>query len=370
MLKYDQNTFDALIRTALNRAPANPELAKIFLDSSAQAKRYVIGRNEQSAAVAALLRLDGLIDDFAINRVPWNGLPLIRLNELPQNAIVLNCSTSISPISVLGNLQRAGINRVLNYADLVEASNAALDWPDFVLKMRADYAEHVGDWFALFGLLEDEISRQVLLDTMCYRVSAQPDYMTGYSVRLRDQYFEGFMQYREEVFVDAGGFDGDTTEEFCTRYPDYHAVHLFEPSSANIAAARARLVGRERVHFVQRGLSDQTGVLHFNPDAGSASAVSDAGSESIEVDTLDAMLPGPVSFIKMDLEGWELQALTGARLHIVQDHPKLAIAVYHAAADFRVLPAYIRSLRQDYRMFLRHYTEGWSETVMYFLPSA
>jgi hypothetical protein len=83
---------------------------------------------------------------------------------------------------------------------------------------------------------------------------------------------------------------------------------------------------------------------------------------------LKAYTPEYGDFIKMDLEGWELKALQGAVRHIREDHPKLAIAVYHHPSDFWRIPEFILSIRDDYDLYLRHYTEGWSETVMYFVP--
>lgn len=115
-------------------------------------------------------------------------------------------------------------------------------------------------------------------------------------------------------------------------------------------------------------MSDASGVLHFNQDAGSASSVTKEGSEIITVDTLDTIIKEKVTFIKMDLEGWELNALKGAAEHIRSDCPKLAIAVYHNSSDFRKVFKYIQGFDLDYQVYLRHYTQGWSETVMYFLP--
>jgi hypothetical protein len=86
------------------------------------------------------------------------------------------------------------------------------------------------------------------------------------------------------------------------------------------------------------------------------------------VTTLDIKIKEEVSFIKMDIEGWELKALSGCKDHIINDKPKLAIAVYHNSNDFHQIPNYILSLNPDYDLYLRHYTEGWSETVMYFVP--
>ena len=60
--------------------------------------------------------------------------------------------------------------------------------------------------------------------------------------------------------------------------------------------------------------------------------------------------------------------MKGARRHILKDHPKLAISVYRHPSDFWRIPEYVLGLREDYSIYLRHYSEGWSETVMYFIP--
>jgi FkbM family methyltransferase len=215
--------------------------------------------------------------------------------------------------------------------------------------------------------MADEPSRQTFLDVVRYRLTANAQFMGNYAVRMKDQYFEPFLDLRSEVFVDAGGFDGDTTEEFCRRYPDYKKVLLFEPSQRNMRAAKIRLEGHRDISFWAEALSDRPGSMTFNAEAGSASAVTSGPGEAVRVNTLDRAVTEPVSFIKMDLEGWELKALAGCERHIRDDRPKLAIAVYHRAADFRTVPQYVRSIHPDYKLYLRHYTQGWSETVMFFV---
>jgi hypothetical protein len=117
------------------------------------------------------------------------------------------------------------------------------------------------------------------------------------------------------------------------------------------------------------GVSDTPGVLCFNPDDGSASSISASGSVQITVTTIDSAIEATYCFIKMDLEGWELKALEGAQEHIRNGRAILAIAVYHTVSDFWRIPEYVLSLQSNYRVYLRHYTEGWSETVMYFIPT-
>lgn len=365
--KMIDQAFEAEIRAALSAVPENQELAHEFLSGRTDIKRYIVGRNEQSSEIIRSFKIDGVIDDYEKIFVEWNGIPIIARSKIPSGSIVVNCSTSISPVAVADNLLKAGINKILSIHELIYTSNGQLSWPFFVTQHREDLQSHILEWNSLYQAMADQGSRQTLLDVVRYRLTADPKYMHGYRVRLIEQYFEDFLELQSEVFVDAGGFDGDTTEEFCRRYPDYRKIYLFEPSVKNIQAAKIRLASFSNIEFLEIGLSDKEEVLHFNPDAGSASAVTNEGGETIKVTTLDNEVDEAVSFIKMDLEGWEMKALAGCAQHIKNSSPKLAIAVYHSASDFREIPHYVLSLNSKYKIYLRHYTQGWSETVMYFV---
>jgi len=118
------------------------------------------------------------------------------------------------------------------------------------------------------------------------------------------------------------------------------------------------------------GLSNKIDQLNFNENSGSSSSIIKNGQNIISTSTLDLLISEPVSFIKMDIEGWEMKAIEGCINHIINDTPKLAITVYHNASDFIEIPKYILSFNNNYNIYLRHYTSGWSETVMYFVPKA
>ncbi|MET3711991.1 FkbM family methyltransferase [Sphingomonas trueperi] len=363
MTKQD---FSAMLDSAVAAPAANQQLASDLL-SGQDRPCYVIGRNAESLGLIGRLRLDGIVDDFAPAGSVWNGLAAVGMAQLPPDAAVINCSTSISPVAVEQRLADAGVRSVLSIQELAHASGGAIADADVVREQRADWRRFAPEWADIFDTLADEASRRTLADVLRYRLTANAAFMRGYAVRTQEQYFEPFLDLRSEVFVDAGGFDGDTTEEFCRRCPDYRQVHLFEPSERNLRAAKARLAGHRDIAFHAKALSDAPGQIAFDSEAGSASAVTSGGRELVEMTTVDLAIPDPVSFIKMDLEGWEIKALAGCERHIRQDRPKLAIAVYHRASDFRDIWRYVRSLHADYQVYLRHYTQGWSETVMFFL---
>lgn len=329
---------------------------------------YFFGRNELSGQLSKLIHPDGFIDDYAPSGTTWQGRPVVSLEELDRDAVVVNCVINSRPRTALERIRQAGFTQVLSYSDLCRALPDLAPLPDFVAGTRADIAAHPEKWRAVYERLADLESKRVFDDVLHYRLTADPNVLIRYTFRPQDQYFEDFMQFDREVFVDAGGFNGDTTEQFCLRYPNYQKVYLFEPSNKNIALAKKRLAKFPSIEFIEKGVSNEPGTLYFNSDAGSASAVSASGKDAIEVTTIDECLAGKVSFVKMDLEGWEINALQGAKNHIFRDHPKLAIAVYHRPSDIWNIFDLVNDIRTDYRVFLRHYTESWTETVMSFVP--
>lgn len=331
--------------------------------------RYALGRNENSLRLAQDVRLDGILDDFAAQPMQWQGLPVVRQDALPPQAVVVNTVAVARPVSAANRLRKLGADRWINQSDLLRVQPERFTAPEFVALSHEALASEGTAFEALYHALADDASRATLLDVFRYRLTGDPAFMHSYSCRMKDQYFESFYRFPEGgVFIDAGGYDGETSIEFARRQPGYGSIQVFEPSATNHAKVVQALQGMRSVQVHAVGLSNQQDTLRFSGEAGSASKITGEGSESIAVDRLDRLVPSQVDFIKMDLEGWELNALEGARESILRDHPILAISAYHHPLDFVRIPAYVLGLRKDYSLYLRHYTEGWTESVLYFVP--
>ena len=330
---------------------------------------YLFACNENSEQLARIIQVDGFIDDFREGCV-FTGLPVVNGESISSNAVLINCTLASKGRLARSRIESLPCSTTYDYADVLAAHPDVIPAPLFVEQTVADLADHDAEWQQLRDRLNDEASRKTLDDLIEFRTTARLDALADYNFAPEQQYFDHVMAFSDdEVFVDCGGFDGDTTEEFVKRSSQYKRIYLFEPSPANLAKAQTRLERHAGIEYIPHGVSDRPGVESFDASSGSASAISDSGHDRISLTTIDEAVPEPVTFIKMDLEGWELKALEGAREHIKRDHPKLAIAVYHHPADFWRVPSLVLGIRNDYDIYLRHYTEGWTETVMYFVPA-
>lgn len=331
---------------------------------------FAIGKNPETEALARVIPLRGIVDDFAAPSSRWREIPCLRSAELPDRAWVVNCASSISPRSaeerILSNNHTL---RLIRYHELTREDEIAFPEPAFVRETRESIAENPDAWEKVEGALADPESKSQFRRIRQFRTTGDPQWMKGLPARGEVQYFETtLLPSRLTSFVDGGGFDGDTTEQFAKRFPGFGEIWFFEPSHPNLAKARERLDGLGNVHFLPLGLSNREEKLRFDPAAGSASAVGADGTETIQATTLDRAVSGNISYLKLDIEGMEAKALNGAAGHLSRSRPILAVAGYHRGSDLVDLPRLVRSLAEGYRIYFRHYTEGWSESIFYFLP--
>jgi FkbM family methyltransferase len=154
---------------------------------------------------------------------------------------------------------------------------------------------------------------------------------------------------------------------FVQLYPSYREIYLFEPSESSFSDSRINLSGHQRISFFQKGLWDKSEILSFDDSLGNASRLSKSGGKSIQTVTLESVIRNKVDFIKLDIEGAEHKALMGAKELICRFRPFLAICVYHNQDDFVRIPELVLSYDPTYKVYLRHYSQGVLETVMYFI---
>jgi FkbM family methyltransferase len=300
--------------------------------------------------------------------------PEVAISRYPNAACVAAVFTH-TPLR--RQLEQLGALRVVSYALLFHRESAifipyfAIDDPR---NMAAD-AQAVADASTIWA---DEESAQLYASIIEWFVTLNSDAVPRPSAPA-NTYFPDFVQLQEdEVFVDCGGFDGDTVLTYWAKCGGrYKKIIAIEPDPTNSAKLLSRVAGLERTSVITGAVSDRSGTLSFEAVGGLASHASSAGAAGLSLAgthlevaavALDELLPRP-TFVKMDIEGFELDALAGARELLSGDHTAFAVTLYHRMSDLWRIPLYIHSIAPELRLFLRHYAEDWAETVCYAVPA-
>ena len=224
--------------------------------------------------------------------------------------------------------------------------------------LSAEMCEEIVD------LCADLDSKQEMVDQYVFR-------KTGESVRghldVKDVYFPDFIcKLDDEVFIDCGAADGDTAAEVLRRWPDGVRIVSFEPDRLNFEAFQRREFG-ENVTLHWSAISDVPGASRFTMTGDQTAHLGGSGETLVTVSKLDSVVT-EATFIKMDIEGYELEGLWGARNLIAKHSPVLAICAYHTDDHIWQIPLLIHAINPTYKLYLRRYLEQPWEMVWYAIP--
>jgi FkbM family methyltransferase len=228
-----------------------------------------------------------------------------------------------------------------------------------------DLFENREEYRSLFDIFSDDASRQTLDAVIGYRLSMNP-------LRLRraiDWDLYGAFNFGEdEVYVDGGTYNGDSIQFFIDRVSGrYCKIYGFEPDGRTFEGLKQRFGRTEGIELHDCGLYSKTGSLGFSADSSRHAKIDEDSGTQIRVAKLDDVVNGPVTFIKLNIEGAEIAALEGSRSAIANWSPKLAISAYHRPSDLWRLCRLIRTLNPRYQLSLRQHDGGIIETVIYAL---
>lgn len=241
--------------------------------------------------------------------------------------------------------------------------------------LAKDIYDNIEQYKWVYELLEDEVSKSVLMGVLVSRLTGDIRHLTNLTSR-NPQYFDSdiIKAYADEVVVDAGGFIGDTAQtllETPEAKGKIKRIYLYEPNQNNFEQAKNNLSNADaEIVFRMAGVSNRHDNLYIT-DETNGSRITGGGQklQKVEVIALDEDIEERLTFIKMDIEGSEKAALQGCQKHIREDVPKLAVCVYHKIDDVWWIARYIHGLHSEYKFYLRHYNPlGLSEFVIYCLP--
>lgn len=223
----------------------------------------------------------------------------------------------------------------------------------------------------VYDSLADDYSRKVYANIINFKISGDIKYLTSVTTPKAEIYKKIIKPTLNETYVDLGAYNGDTIRELMEfTHGLYHSIYALEPDKKNFKKLAKSVDGMKHVYAFNAAAWCVNTELPFAAKAGRQSAITGSSDTFIPALSVDNILgKRPSTIIKMDVEGFEREAIWGASQNIAHYSPKLMVSLYHRNEDIFELPLLIKSLNPNYKLYIRHqlYIPAW-ETNLYAVP--
>ncbi|WP_446897225.1 FkbM family methyltransferase [Clostridium sp. LBM24168] len=276
--------------------------------------------------------------------------------------------------NIIKNLRYLGYKNIITFAELIDIFEGEIEGI-FYLNTSKNFIKDKSYIVKASDLWSDDKSGKLYESLVNFRITKDYKYLIDKDP-LEQQYFPNDIEniYTEKNirFVDCGAFDGDTIHSLISKFKNVQAIVAFEPDIENykklievINDIRSKHILEDISAFPCAVYSDAIQVK-FDMKKSEGSNISDSGSNIVQCISIDDSIGGiKPTFIKMDIEGAEYEALLGAKKTICSIKPNLAISLYHTPSDLYRIPLLIDSWNLGYKFYLRIYRYSAHDLVMY-----
>jgi len=238
----------------------------------------------------------------------------------------------------------------------------------FYLNLLEDLFDSRERLYSLHDRLGDERSKMVLDALIGFRLTLDPLSLNG--LVDQDPYFclDLVTIDSDEVIVDGGAYVGDSVEQLVEITSNkFKYVIPFEPSVEIYEILKNKFNDDVRVKPYRACLYNENTTLCFDGFGKRHSSITNdeggGGCPAVAIDSLEES--ADITFIKLNIEAAEPEAIEGAKKTIAANHPKLAVAVYHRPDHLWSIVDVIDRIYPGYTFYLRQHDGGIIETVLY-----
>ena len=296
-----------------------------------------------------------------------NGVPVINFDELKKDYsdgyIIIASVANYNEI--LAQLKENKLHKnVIEIYDNVFLFAGYYNYYDLICENELMFSE-------VYNFLFDDYSKQTFIERLKYCLTGDPKYLIPLRSNMPRYFDPEIISFsKDEIFIDAGAYTGDTAMGFLKWIGgNYKKIYSFEPDINNRIEFSNTFPSNKDIELIPFGLWERKGVLRFKSGKKTGSRINEDGNVEIPVISIDEFLDGnPVTFIKMDIEGAEMKAIKGAEASIKKYKPKLAICIYHKPLDIVEIPLLLKEIVPEYKIFIRHYGDGPFDTICYAIP--
>lgn len=235
----------------------------------------------------------------------------------------------------------------------------------------------------LLGSSEQQELYQLVVGSRSIQPDMQQDLYDYYQAHQnpKAEYLEFINLSHFTTIIEGGVFDGANTAVFASEAYGSGCIYGFEPNlDASVDRRLSSIPANAAViKLYSLALWSHRAVLSFYKNSQNlpgARIVSKSSElpELVEVQaiSIDEFVAEnnvqKVDYIKLDVEGAELDVINGAVNTLQRDRPQLAICIYHKKEHLFEIPLFLDSVLQNYCYYIGHYSPTFWDTVWYAVP--
>jgi len=158
-------------------------------------------------------------------------------------------------------------------------------------------------------------------------------------------------------FIDCGAYIGESALIFEKEY-NPNKIYSFEPVLDNykLLTENIKINNLKKVIAIQKGVGEKSTTKKYH-SLDVCSFISENGEAEMDIISIDEYVENnnlSVGLIKMDIEGYELEALEGAKKTIKKFKPVLLIGIYHNPEELFNTKQYIQDILPNYEFKIKH----------------
>lgn len=241
----------------------------------------------------------------------------------------------------------------------------------------ADYLkEHREELAYVYSLLADNTSCMLFRDAVRFRISGDVKYLS--LCETMEDSLKNIPRFETvEYALDGGAFKGDSARDMLSALPNIKQIIACEPDPKTFKKLEIFSqsdIARGLVIPVETALSDNVGYSESVTSGSRGSGITGknrrAKISNVRIDTIDNIIgDARVDYIKLDVEGFEKEAIIGAVKTIERERPILSVSVYHRTDDIWYIPKLVKKVLGEYKLYVRRpeCIPMW-DLNMYFIP--
>ncbi len=289
-------------------------------------------------------------DDFARGQVfrDFRVKNLFTLEQIYQDPVILIAFGSQRP-EVMENIFSLAEKHTVLCADVPVYGDNIFN--------TAFYVQYAAEIQKAYDCFEDSFSRKTFENIIRFRLSGELSCLQEVYADKEKVFREILCLGTQESYLDLGAYRGDTIDEFLHfTGGKYREIVALEPDNKTYGKLIQHTARMQNTRCFCMGIWSENTDLCFDGSLGRGSSVRKDGKSAVPVTTIDTLFrKRPLTYLKIDAEGAEAEALAGGETVIRRDKPRMNMALYHRSEDIFRLPLMLKSIRPDYRLYIRQH---------------